>query len=124
MLGFEATALIDSIAVDRFVVGEGIIDMNAYEAATGDLLIEMGAQASTQVSRANRTALRDWLSEGIEVRYGTEVVKVSKERGDFIIELDNGDVLYAVIVIATDGMCHSGKYCPLFSVYVVSIHGL
>lgn len=111
LLGLEATALVDAVATDRFIGGKGIIDMNAYDAATGCVLIDMGHKKPDQVFRANRTALRDWLSKDVEVRYGQEVVKIARDGSINIVELSSGMILRAAIVIAADGIFSSGTYC-------------
>jgi hypothetical protein len=80
---------------------DAVTGLPVYNGATGELVVEMGAERPMRVSRRKLRAL---VGEGLDVRYGMEVVSARVTDEDRVeVEFANGEVVTGDILIGADG---------------------
>lgn len=103
----------NAVAVDRALGGSGWVDLTFRDNATGEALMnpeppKTGNEGS--LFRANRSILRDWLSDGVDVRYEHKLKAVQGKPGDVKAVFQSGEEVAGSIIIAADGVHSSGGF--------------
>lgn len=106
--GVSIEAFKNAVAVDRALGGSGWVDLTFRDNATGEALMNPEPHEGT-LFRANRSILRDWLSDGVDVRYEHKLKAVQGKPGDVKAVFQSGEVTGSMI-IAADGVHSSGGF--------------
>jgi monooxygenase len=105
-------SLLRGVAPDRQIGGSGYVDLIMRDNATGEVLVIPDPAARPAIVRANRNALRTWISdcgdEDLDVRYNHRLQTVGGTLGDMTAVFANGARHRGAIVIAADGV-HSTR---------------
>ncbi|KAI4718445.1 hypothetical protein E4T48_05290 [Aureobasidium sp. EXF-10727] len=107
-------AFVKAVAVDRELGGCGNIDLTFRDNGTGETLsnpdpLQPGQERT--LFRANRSVLRDWLSQGLDIRYGHKLSTVQGRPGNVTAVFENGHECRGSMIIAADGV-HSAETNP------------
>ncbi|MCJ1319462.1 hypothetical protein MMC15_004798 [Xylographa vitiligo] len=95
------------VASDRLIGGAGWLEHARLNNSTGEVLI---AQDSTPVAafRANRNALRQWISdcgeEGMDIRYNHRLKSFQSKPSGVHVEFENGARFSGSLLVAADGV--------------------
>lgn len=107
------------VAVDREIGGTGWVDLTFRNNGTGETLFNPEqSQKGNKVSlfRANRGVLRDWLGEGVDIRYGYKLKAAQGGPGNVKAIFENNEEVGGSILIAADGVHSGGKSTSLMPV--------
>ncbi|KAK4504433.1 hypothetical protein PRZ48_005349 [Zasmidium cellare] len=116
--GFEAllnalddaslTALQRCVAPDRNLGGSGELDQLMRDNSTGNVIITPDASQLQTVVRANRNALRDWISDcgedELDIRYNHKLKTIQGTLGNVVATFQNGSKHRGSVLIAADGV--------------------
>ena len=113
-----------AVAPDRYKRGTGWIDQAMRDVSSGETLMapeHEGEGKQQMVFRANRNALRQWLSdvggEEIDVRYEHRLKSISGAIGSLEAEFENGAVFSGSLIVAADGLHSTGtSFSPPLSI--------
>jgi monooxygenase len=110
--GVTVDAFQNAVAVDRAFGGSGWVDLTFRNNETGKALFNPeppkgGNQGA--LFRANRSALRDWLSDGLDVRYEHKLEGVRGTPGHVTAVFRSGLEIAGSILIGADGVNSSGE---------------
>ena len=100
------------VASDRLIGGAGWLEHARLNNSTGEVLI---AQDSNPVAafRANRNALRQWISdcgeEGMDIRYNHRLKSFQSKPSGVHVEFENGARFSGSLLVAADGVHSTGK---------------
>ncbi|KAK6854056.1 hypothetical protein PG995_010868 [Apiospora arundinis] len=97
----------NAVAVDRGIGGRGFADLSFRNNGTGEMLFNPEAHAEGHNSglfRANRSFLRDWLAEGLDVKYEHEVKSVEGGPGLVRVSLQSGIQYEGSMLVGADGV--------------------
>lgn len=101
-----------AVAVDRNLGGCGWIDLTLRDNSTGVTLLapEPAKPGETEQAlfRANRTALRSWLSEGLDVRYEHKLRSFEGNAGDVKAVFESGIEVEGSLIVGADGLHSTG----------------
>jgi monooxygenase len=100
------------VAVDRELGGTGWVDLTFRNNGTGETLFNPEqSQTNDKVSlfRANRGVLRDWLGDGVDIRYGHKLKSVQGRPGNVKAVFENNEEIEGSMLIAADGVHSSGQ---------------
>lgn len=100
-----------AVAVDRGLGGRGRVDLTFRNNRTGETLFNpdpISAGQEPALFRANRSFLRDWLAEGVDVKYEHEVESLEGGPGRVKVGLRGGAVYEGSVVVAADGVHSTG----------------
>ncbi|KFA72839.1 hypothetical protein S40288_09934 [Stachybotrys chartarum IBT 40288] len=105
--GVTVDAFQNAVAVDRAFGGSGWVDLTFRNNETGKALFNPeppkgGNQGA--LFRANRSALRDWLSDGLDVRYEHKLEGVRGTPGHVTAVFRSGLEIAGSILIGADGV--------------------
>ena len=102
-----------AVAVDRDLGGCGWIDLTLRDNSTGVTIIapepSKPGEMEQALFRANRTALRNWLSQGVDLRYEHKLSSFKGTAGDVKAVFENGEEVEGSLVVAADGLHSTGK---------------
>lgn len=102
-----------AVAVDRNLGGCGWIDLTLRDNSTGVTLLapEPPKRGETEQAlfRANRAALRDWLSEGVDVRYDQKLRSFEGRAGHVKAVFESGTEVEGSMIISADGLHSTGR---------------
>ncbi|KAF3481324.1 uncharacterized protein GIQ15_04083 [Arthroderma uncinatum] len=119
--GLSLRTMIKAVAPDRHVGGSGWVDLAMRDNSTGNVLVAPEASARPAVMRANRNALRSWISDcgdlELDVRYGHKLKSVTGTVGNVKAVFENGSQYQGSLIVAADGV-YSAEVVP-----VVVYHG-
>ena len=105
-----------AVAVDRSLGGCGWIDLTLRDNSTGVTLLApeppKPGETEQTLFRANRTALRSWLSQGVDVRYEHELRSFEGKAGDVKAIFENGIEIDGSLIVAADGLHSTGTIQP------------
>lgn len=103
-----------AVAVDRGLGGCGWIDLTLRDNSVGVTLMapEPPKPGETEQSlfRANRTALRNWLGEGLDLRYEHKLKSFKGKAGGVKAIFENGVEVEGSLIVAADGLHSTGKF--------------
>lgn len=103
-----------AVAVDRSLGGCGWIDLTLRDNSTGVTLLAPGPPKSGETEqalfRANRTALRSWLSEGIDLRYEHKLTSLKGKAGDVKAVFESGAEVEGSLIVGADGLHSTGTF--------------
>ena len=102
-----------AVATDRGVNGTGWVDLTFRNNGNGDILFNPDPPKPGQMNtifRANRSFLRNWLAEGVDVRYGHKLESLQGEPGHIKAIFENGVLQEGSMLVAADGVHSTGKY--------------
>ncbi|KAI4727451.1 hypothetical protein E4T49_04790 [Aureobasidium sp. EXF-10728] len=100
-------AFVKAVAVDRELDGCGNIDLTFRDNGTGETLFNPDPLQPGQertLFRANRSVLRDWLSQGLDIRYGHKLSTVQGKPGNVTAVFENGLECQGSMIIGADGV--------------------
>ena len=102
-----------AVAVDRSLGGCGWMDSTLRDNSTGVTLLTAQApkrgETEQALFRANRAALRDWLSEGVDVRYEQKLRSFEGRVGHVKAVFENGTEVEGSLIISADGLHSTGR---------------
>lgn len=101
-----------AVATDRGVGGTGWVDLSFRNNSNGETLFNpepVAAGQKTALFRANRSALRDWLEEGLEVKYEHKLERLEGSPGQVKATFENGAVYNGILLVAADGVHSTGE---------------
>lgn len=103
-----------AVAVDRGLGGCGWIDLSLRDNSTGVTLMApeppKPGETDQTLFRANRTALRSWLSKGVDLRYEHRLSSFEGGPGDVKAVFENGVEVRGSLIIAADGLHSTGTF--------------
>lgn len=103
-------------APDRYYGADGWIDQILRDNTTGRALVAPDPEDKASIVRANRNALREWITDGgeddVDVRYDHNFVKCTGGTGNIVAWFENGSSYPGSLLIAADGV-HSAGMCIL-----------
>ncbi|KAJ5738178.1 FAD-dependent monooxygenase, partial [Penicillium malachiteum] len=106
--GLPLRSLIKALAPDRYIGGNGWIDQALRDNSTGEVLVAPSPASKQTIVRANRNALRAWITdcgeEELDVRYGHKLKSIQGTAGDMTAVFENGARHHGVLVVAADGV--------------------
>jgi monooxygenase len=98
----------DTVATDALAGGHGAIGTSMYDMYTGEPLIQGLASPAGRPGgdffRASRERLREFLMEGIDVKFGHTLVDLKYERDHVVARFDGGKEEEGSLVIGADGV--------------------
>ncbi|KAF1360704.1 FAD-dependent monooxygenase [Lizonia empirigonia] len=109
------------VAVDRELGGTGWVDLTFRNNGTGETLFNPEhSEKDKKVSlfRANRGVLRDWLGNGVDIRYDHKLKAVQGRPGNVKAVFENNEEVEGSILIAADGVHSSVRQSLLPHVHV------
>ena len=102
------------VAVDRSLGGCGWIDLTLRDNSTGVTLLApeppKPGETEQAIFRANRTALRSWLSEGVDLRYEHKLKSFEGKAGDIKATFESGTEVQGSLIVAADGLHSTGTF--------------
>lgn len=101
-----------AVATDRGLGGTGWVDLSFRDNSSGETLFNpepVAAGQKTTLFRANRSVLRDWLEEGLEVKYEHKLERLEGSPGQVKATFENGVVYDGTLLVAADGVHSTGK---------------
>ena len=105
-----------AVAVDRSLGGCGWIDLTLRDNSTGVTLLApeppKPGETEQALFRANRTALRSWLSEGVDLRYEHKLRSFKGNIGELNAVFENGAEVEGSLIVGADGL-HSTRTSSL-----------
>jgi monooxygenase len=114
--GISVSDFQKGVAVDRELKGTGWVDLTFRDNKTGETLFDPEqSQKDNKFSlfRANRGVLRDWLGDGVDIRYGYKLKAVEGRPGNVKAVFENNEEVGGSMLIAADGVHSGGKWISL-----------
>ena len=103
-----------AVAVDRSLGGCGWIDLTLRDNSTGVTLLApeppKSGETEQALFRANRTALRSWLSEGVDLRYEHKLTSFKGKAGDVKAIFESGVEVEGSLIVGADGLHSTGTF--------------
>ena len=103
-----------AVAVDRSLGGCGWIDLTLRDTSTGVTLLapqpSKPDETEQALFRANRTALRSWLSEGVDLRYEHKLKSFEGKAGDVKAIFESGIEVEGSLIVGADGLHSTGTF--------------
>lgn len=101
-----------AVATDRGIGRTGWVDLTFRNNGNGDTLFNPDPPKPGQrnsIFRANRSFLRSWLAEGVDLRYGHKLEGFQGEPGHVKATFENGFQQEGSMLVAADGVHSTGK---------------
>ena len=112
--GLPLSSLARGVAPDRYLGGSGWIDQALRDNTTGEMLVAPDPATKQSIVRANRNALRTWITDcgedDLDVRYGHKLKSFSGKAGNITAEFENGARYQCSLLIAADGVHSTGTF--------------
>lgn len=110
--GLSVKDLQCAVATDRGVQGSGWVDLSFRNNGTGETLFNpesTDAGETAKLFRANRSALREWLEAGVDLRYEHKLVRLEGKPGQVKAFFENGVAYEGLLLVAADGVRSTSK---------------
>jgi monooxygenase len=114
-----------AVATDGAIGRTGWVDLTFRNNGTGETLFNPDPPKPGQpntIFRANRSFLRNWLAEGVDVRYQHKLEGFQGEPGHVSVSFENGVVQEGSILVAADGVHSTGKTSILLKQTLKFVH--
>jgi monooxygenase len=102
-----------AVATDRGVGGTGWFDLTFRNNENGNTLFNPDPTKPGQTEsffRANRSVLRNWLAEGVDVRYEHNLESFEGRPGNVKAVFENGAMHEGSVLVAADGVHSTGTF--------------
>lgn len=87
----------------------GVEEFAIYDAFTGKTKVRGGEKMFPNFLRGNRKRLREWLSTGVNIRWGKQFVRCEESGGVVTAYFADGTTAEGSILIGADGVNSPGK---------------
>jgi 2-polyprenyl-6-methoxyphenol hydroxylase-like FAD-dependent oxidoreductase len=127
-LGISPEELKRHVATDAPLGRMGKLDAHLWDAYTGKVLIEAPptrpGSNEGDFFRANRSRIRDFLSEGVDVRFEHRLISFEVVGGGVKAKFNTGEEVEGQMLIGADGVNSTGNVANLRLFFELSWQGL
>lgn len=120
-VGISEADFVRRVAVDGAVGGKGELELSLWDLATGKAILPQPKATTgspqSKMTRANRNLLREFLMDGVEVRFEHELVDVkvlNDQNGTSVTAVfGNGQAVQGSCIVGADGVNSVGTFLEL-----------